>query len=371
MLKQSSFYPLAFALLFWLSCAATPTPQAQNEYTFTKYVSGIEVPWGMEWLSSGELLVTDRSGILYVVRDGEIVAEYDEVFGDLYPERQGGFLDVQAHPNYSENGWIYFSYSSTSGEGEGANTKIIRAKLGDNGLEAVQTLYKATPNSRRGVHYGSRLEFGTDGTLYFTIGDRGNRDVNPQSLSIDGGKVYRINDDGSIPQDNPFVGQDNAIEAVYSYGHRNQQGMERHPVTGQMWAHEHGPRGGDELNIIEPGKNYGWPVISYGINYNGTPFAEDTVREGMQQPIQYWVPSIAPSGMTFVTSDRYPDWKGHLLVGSLKFGLVELLQLDGNSVESRTEVLQGIGRVRSIKQGPDGYIYVGVTGQGIFRVEGV
>ena len=244
MLKKTYFYPLAFALLFCLSCAATPTPKAQNEYTFTSYVSGIEVPWGMEWLSSGELLVTDRSGILYVVQDGEIVAEFTEILGDLYPERQGGFLDVQAHPNHSENGWVYFSYSSTSGEGEGANTKIIRAKLGDSGLEEVETLYKATPNSRRGVHYGSRLEFGTDGTLYFTIGDRGNRDVNPQSLSIDGGKVYRINDDGSIPQDNPFFGNTDAIEAVYSYGHRNQQGMERHPVTGQMWAHEHGPRGG-------------------------------------------------------------------------------------------------------------------------------
>ena len=204
MLKKTYFYPLAFALLFCLSCAATPTPKAQNEYTFTSYVSGIEVPWGMEWLSSGELLVTDRSGILYVVQDGEIVAEFTEILGDLYPERQGGFLDVQAHPNHSENGWVYFSYSSTSGEGEGANTKIIRAKLGDSGLEEVETLYKATPNSRRGV-YIMAVVWNLEPMEHFilpleTVGI----DVNPQSLSIDGGKVYRINDDGSIPQDNPF-----------------------------------------------------------------------------------------------------------------------------------------------------------------------
>lgn len=371
MKKLTSLTSLLAAVVLLVSCAATPTPKTQDNYTFTKYVSGIEVPWGMDWLSTGELLVTDRSGILYVVKEGEIVSSFSQALDDIYAERQGGFLDVQVHPNHAENGWIYFSYSSSSGEGEGANTAVIRARLGANGLEDVETLYKATPNSTRGQHYGSRLEFGTDGTLYFTIGDRGSRDVNPQNLSIDGGKVYRINDDGSIPEDNPFVGQDGAIEAVYSYGHRNQQGMERHPLTGKMWAHEHGPRGGDELNIIEPGKNYGWPVISYGINYNGTPFAQDTVREGMEQPIQYWVPSIAPSGMSFVTSDRYPDWKGHLLVGSLKFGMVELLRLDGDRVVSREEVLQGIGRVRSLKQGPDGYIYVGVTGQGIFRVEGV
>lgn len=229
-------------------------------------------------------------------------------------------------------------------------------------------MYKAVPNSTRAHHFGSRLEFDRNGYLFFTIGDRGNRDVNPQDITRDGGKVYRIHDDGSIPSDNPFVGEPGAKPAVYSYGHRNPQGMAMNPATGEIWAHEHGPRGGDELNIIKPGANYGWPILSYGINYNGTEFAEGTEREGMESPVTYWVPSIAPSGMTFVTSSYYPKWNGHLLVGSLKFSQLWLLELDDDRVVARTEVLNGIGRVRSVKQGPDGYIYVGVEREGIKRI---
>jgi glucose/arabinose dehydrogenase len=359
--------------LFIIGCTGAAdtqqTPLPDYEYSYELAVEGISVPWGMAWLPNGDMLLTERAGSLYLVEEGQ--SETTEIAGlpnDIYAEGQGGFLDVDVHPNYEENGWIYFSYSSSSGEGEGDNTAIIRAKLEENALTNVETLYKATPNSTRGQHYGSRIEFDKDGYLYFSVGDRGNRDVNPQDISRDGGKIYRINDDGSIPNDNPFVGNDEGLDAIYSYGHRNPQGMAMNPASGAIWAHEHGPRGGDELNLIQPGKNYGWPVISYGINYNGTSFTDITEKEGMEQPATYWDPSIAPSGMTFVVGDKYPHWKGHVLVGSLKFNYVVLVKLDGNEVTDREIVLEDIGRVRSLKQAPDGTIYVGVTGQGIYKV---
>lgn len=343
--------------------------ETNAQYSAELYVSGIQTPWGMDWLPSGDMLVTDRSGELYIIKDG--VADEVTISGlpdDIYAQRQGGLLDVKVHPDYENSGWIYFSYSSSKGDAEGANTAVIRAKLEGKNLKNIETIYKGSPNTTSGVHYGSRIEFDNEGYLFFSIGDRGNRNGNPQDITKDGGKIYRLMADGSIPSDNPFVNETSAKKAVYSYGHRNPQGMEMNPATGQIWAHEHGPRGGDELNIIKSGKNYGWPLISYGINYNGTPFAEDTVRTGMEQPATYWDPSIAPSGMTFVTSDRYPEWKGHVLVGSLKFAQLQMVKLDGNNVVGREIVVDGIGRVRSVKQGPDGIIYVGIVGEGIYKV---
>ena len=286
------------------------------------YFEGVSVPWGMTWLPDGDMLITDRSGKLLRVREGNLVAEISGV-PDVYARSQGGLLDIALHPDYESNGWIYIAYSSTQGMGEGANTAIMRAKLENNALVQSQVLYKATPNTTRGQHYAGRIAFDSDGYLYFSVGDRGNRDELPQSLSKDGGKIYRLNDDGSVPDDNPFVGQAGAIEAMYSYGHRNPQGMAMHPETGKIWSHEHGPRGGDELNFIEAGKNYGWPVITYGINYNGTPITDETEKEGMEQPKTYWDPSIAPSGLDFVTSDLYPQWKGKAILGSLKYNLLD------------------------------------------------
>jgi glucose/arabinose dehydrogenase len=342
------------------------SPSQAQEYKAELYVEGIDIPWGMAWLPNGDMLVTERSGDLFLVRDGEIVTTISNLPGDLEVDGQGGFLDVEVHPNYDENGWIYFSYSYS--DGSGSNTAIVRAKMEDNALTDMEDIYKGEAYRTGGRHFGSRIDFDNDGYLFFTIGDRGNRDELPQDLSKDGGKVYRLHDDGSIPEDNPFVGQDGALPGVWSYGHRNQQGIEMNPATGVMWAHEHGPRGGDEMNIIKPGVNYGWPILSFGINYSGTSFAEGTYRDGMEPPVTYWDPSIAPSGMTFVTSDMYPEWKGHLLVGSLKFAQLQLLQLEGDTVLGRTEILAGIGRVRSLKQGPDGYIYVGTTRGGIHRI---
>lgn len=345
------------------------TPLPDLDYSYELVTEGIEVPWGMAWLPSGEMLVTDRSGKLFIFSNDELTeVPSNSLPGDIYANGQGGFLDVDVHPNYAENGWIYFTYSSTSGSEDGANTALIRAKLKNNELTSIETIYKATPNTTRGQHYGGRIEFDKEGYVFFSIGDRGNRDELPQDITKDAGKIYRLMDDGSIPSDNPFVNEAGAKTAIYSYGHRNPQGMALNPASGAIWANEHGPRGGDEINIIQPGKNYGWPVISYGINYSGTPFAEDTARAGMEQPIIYWVPSIAPSGMTFVEGDKYPHWTGNVLVGSLKFNYVEMVILAGDEVVGTEKLLEGIGRVRSLKQAPDGTIYVGVTGQGIFKV---
>lgn len=358
--------------LLIVACAEKPSTNSDRvdqikNYTPELYFEGVSIPWGMTWLPNGDMLVTDRSGKLLKVRDGELVAEISGV-PEVLAQGQGGLLDIVLHPEYESNGWIYITYSSTQGMGEGANTAIMRAKLENNALVQTQILYKASPNSTRGQHYGSRIAFDSEGYLYFSVGDRGNRDENPQDITRDMGKIYRLNDDGSIPSDNPFVGQSDAKEAIYSYGHRNPQGMTLHPETGRIWVNEHGPRGGDELNLIEAGKNYGWPVISYGINYNGTPFTDITEKEGMEQPKTYWDPSIAPSGLDFVTSDLYPRWKGKALVGSLKFNYLVLVEIDGTEVVERTIVLEDIGRVRDIRQAPDGYIYVAVEGKGIYKI---
>lgn len=332
-------------------------------------VNGINIGWGMAFLPNGDLLVTEKSGVLYIIRDDEIIAEITEgIPADLDVNGQGGFLDIELHPDYENNGWIYFTYSSNSGEGNGSNTALMRAQLGQNALTSQEVLYKATPNTTRGQHYGSRVVFDNDGYLYFSIGDRGDRDTNPQDISRDGGKVYRLHDDGSVPSDNPFVNEAGAKTAIYSYGHRNPQGMALHPESGKIWTHEHGPRGGDEINIIGAGKNYGWPILSFGINYSGTSFAEDTARVGMEQPIHYWDPSIAPSGMAFITSDKYPGLEGSLLIGSLKFAYIALLTLDGDHVLNEQKVAEDIGRIRAIEPGPDGYIYFTAERQGVFRL---
>lgn len=334
-----------------------------------KVVSGTGIGWGIAFLPNGDMLVTEKSGKLFRIKGGEIVAEITEgIPSDLDVNGQGGFLDIELHPDYENNGWIYISYSSSAGEGDGSNTAIMRAKLDNDALTQSEVLYKAEPNSGRGQHYGSRIVFDNDGYMFFSIGDRGNRDVLPQDITMDGGKIYRLNDDGSIPSDNPFVGEGGAKEAVYSYGHRNPQGMDLNPQSGMIWANEHGPRGGDEVNIIEPGNNYGWPVISYGINYNGTEFAEDTARTGMEQPILYWDPSIAPAGMTFITSDKYPGWEGDLLVASLKFSYIAHLDVEGDEILEETRLVEGIGRIRAVEEGPDGYIYFTAEGDGVYRL---
>lgn len=350
--------------------AIIPACGQTDDYKMDTIVSELRVPWGLDWLPNGDMLITERGGDLWLYSDGSLADEPIEGVPEVWARSQGGLLDVKAHPNYEENGWIYITYSIPDGGG-GANTALMRAKLNNNrtALTNKEVLYKAEPNSERGQHFGSRIVFDNEGYVYFGIGDRGNRGVNPQDITRDAGKIYRLHDDGRIPEDNPFVGRDGARKAIFAYGIRNPQGMDLHPETGELWEHEHGPRGGDEINIIRAGNNYGWPVISFGVNYNGTSFTDDTARAGMEQPEWYWDPSIAPSGMTFVTSDKFPEWQGDILVGSLKFGYVMRVNLENGKVVGEEKLFEDIGRVRDVNEGPDGNIYVSTeTGNGIVMI---
>lgn len=333
------------------------------------FVLGLRNPWGMVFLPSGEMLVTESSGEIRVIKDGVLLEEKVQGVPPVYEHGQGGLLDIELHPDFKNNHYLYLTYASQEGDGDGGNTALMRARLDGYSLVEQKVLYKAVPNTTAGEHFGSRITFDKQGFLYFSIGERGDRDNNPQNISRDGGKIYRLHDDGQIPSDNPFVNIPNAKKAIFTYGNRNPQGLAFHPTTGDLWEHEHGPRGGDEINIIRAGRNYGWPVISYGINYDGTEFAEGIVREGMEQPLSYWVPSIAPCGMTFIVGDKYPGWEGDLIVGSLKFNHLVRVDVEGDKVIEQEMIAQDIGRVRNVEQGPDGYLYVGVQDKGIFRLK--
>ncbi|SDG58081.1 PQQ-dependent sugar dehydrogenase [Psychroflexus sediminis] len=352
----------------FLACAQEDTgiQSLENDYEHEVIIDAIDIAWGLDFFKDGSFLATSKEGQVYYHKNGETtkVAEIPNV----YNRGQGGLLDLKIHPEYPEKPWVYMSHASTLGEEEGGHTALVRAPFTDGKMGEIELLYKASPNTTKGVHFGSRLQFDREGYLYMSIGERGAREVNPQDITRDGGKIYRFNDDGSIPEDNPFYILENAKKAIYSYGHRNPQGMDMHPETGEIWVHEHGPRGGDEINIIKKAANYGWPIVSYGINYDGTEFTDETSMPGLREPFHYWVPSIAPSGMSFVTSDKYPELKGDLLVGSLKFQYLEHLDLEENTVQKRVKLLDKIGRVRSVKQSPDGFIYVGVEGVGIIKM---
>jgi len=331
--------------------------------------TGLERPWGITFLSEGNILIGDRNGKLYLYTPGGKKVEVENL-PEIIEVGQGGLMDLETHPNYTENGWIYFSYTKPSpSNSEEFTTAVMRAKLELNRLIDKEEIFVALPYSSRKYHFGCRLEFDRDGYLFLTVGDRGNRDVNPQNLDNHCGKTHRIHDDGSIPKDNPFVNTEGAMPSIYTYGNRNAQGLAMNPIDGKMWEHEHGPRGGDEINIINKGINYGWPVISYGINYNGTVFTEKTHQAGMEQPVMYWLPSIGVCGMTFVNSDKYPGWENNLLSGSLRFQYLEREVIENDEVVHQEKLFMGIGRLRVVETGPDGYIYVGVEEPGhVFRL---
>ncbi|QTE22727.1 PQQ-dependent sugar dehydrogenase [Polaribacter cellanae] len=360
-MKYSYLLLISFLMLFF-SCSS----QESKNKNYEIVVADLSIPWGFTFLPDNSILITEKEGQLIHFKKGKKT----EIKGmpKVTLRGQGGLMDIELHPNFKKNNRIYFTYASSEGEGKGANTTLMSAELKNNKLINKKVLYKAIPNTRKGQHFGSRIVFDKQNYVYFSVGDRGNRDKNPQDITRDGGKIYRLNDDGTIPKDNPFVNEENAKKAIFSYGHRNPQGMEINPFTNEIWSHEHGPKGGDEINIIKKGKNYGWPVISYGVNYSGTKFTEITKKEGMEQPLHYWTPSIAPSGMAFVNSDKYLKWKGNLLVGSLKFQYITVCALKNGKVIKEEKILEELGRVRSIEQGKDGYLYAGIEGVGIVRI---
>ncbi|MBL7815486.1 MAG: PQQ-dependent sugar dehydrogenase [Saprospiraceae bacterium] len=334
-------------------------------------VSGLKNPWGIAFLPEGELLVTDRNGDFYRV-DKNRQKTLIEGAPKVLAEGQGGLLDVELHPKFAENGFIYLSYSKfrDSAGGKWSTTAVMRAKLSGNKLTEQKDIFVAQPYQKTRHHYGSRLEFDKNGYLFVTVGDRGQHDaLLPQKLNNDMGKVHRMHDDGRIPADNPFVKNDTARKTIFSYGHRNPQGMAMNPTTGAFWTNEHGPRGGDEINITQAGKNFGWPVISYGINYDGTILTPYTKKDGMEQPLHYWIPSIGVCGATFVTGDRYKAWKGDFLVGSLRFEYLNRCKIEGTKVVKEEILLKNIGRLRCVEMGRDGYIYVSVEQPGyVFRL---
>ncbi len=331
---------------------------------------GVESCWSLAFLPGNEMLVTEKAGRLFRIKKDRT----KQLLGGtpaVHKEGQGGLMDVILHPDFKKNKLIYISYSAVKKEGTTilATTAIMRAKLETDRLVDQQIIFEALPYSRTRLHYGSRMVFGRDGLLYFSVGERGNEKQNPQTTTNDLGKIHRIKDDGSIPADNPFINVAGAKPSIYSFGHRNPQSLTLHPGTGKLWETEHGPRGGDELNIVEPAKNYGWPAISYGINYNGKIMTDKTALPGMEQPVLYWIPSIAPSGMAFVEGNRYKAWKGDLLVGSLRFKYLNRCKIKDGKVIGEELLLKNIGRLRDVRMGPDGYIYVAVENPGyIFRL---
>lgn len=340
--------------------------QADIKFKPEKIIENLTNPWGMTWLPDGSMLVTEKSGALLLFKEGERINI--EGVPKVYLQGQGGLLDIALHPDYEENGWIYITYASEEGPGKGGNTALGRGKLEGNRLTNFEVLYKAEPNTTKGQHFGSRIAFDNKNFVYFSIGDRGERDKNPQDITRDGGKIYRLYDDGRIPEDNPFFDHPQAKKAIYTYGNRNPQGMVKHPETGAIWTHEHGPQGGDEINIVRKGANYGWPKVTFGIDYDDTEITDKTSDPEMESPIHHWTPSIAPCGMDFIKGDKYPGWEGRLVVGSLKFGYVELLTFEGEKVVHQEKLVPDIGRVRNVKQGPDGYIYIAVEGDGMYRL---
>ena len=332
--------------------------------------TGLTSPWGFEQLPDMTYLITDRNGTLYHVDKNKTKTAIKGTPA-VYAEGQGGMLDITIHPKYAENSWIYISYSKSKVvDGKTLGTPaVVRGKIRTGEFVEHQEVLEGLPYTATKHHYGSRLVFDKKGFLFISMGERGQEKVFPQDLETAPGKIHRIKDDGSIPTDNPFVGKGKAVASVYTYGNRNPQGMTMDPVSGLIWETEHGPRGGDELNLIQSGANYGWPVISYGINYDGKPITAISKKEGMSQPVTYWIPSIAPSGLTFVSGDKYPAWKGSLLVGSLRFNHVNRCVMKDNKVVSQEKILLNIGRTRNVEMGRDGFIYVGIEGPGsVFRV---
>lgn len=322
----------------------------------------LETPWGITWLPDGRILVTERAGEILVFKADRYTGEKLTGVPETYQHGQSGLLDIQAHPDFENNGWIYATYAKPATGG--GSTALIRFRLTGNQIEDLEELYQTHPVTTSRVHFGSRIVFDNAGYVYFSTGERGTKE-NAQDLTNDMGKIHRLHDDGRIPGDNPFINNAEAMHSIWSYGHRNVQGMAYDPANDVVYATEHGPRGGDELNVIEKGRNYGWPVITYGIDYDGAIISDLTKKDGMEQPLHYWVPSIATCGLLFYTGDKYPGWENTLFAGGLAGMHIARVAVNGSRYRHEEKLLRDIGRVRQVAQSPDGYIYVLTEGPGL------
>jgi glucose/arabinose dehydrogenase len=361
--------PMSLALqIVMLSIAFFTSALAQDrsavinseKHTFrvVTLLKGLEYPWSVAFLPDGRMLVTERVGRLRLVgQDLRLDPKPIAGLPDVAATGQGGLFDVVLHPEHAQNGWIYWAYNAPGAGGWG--TALARGKLQGSRMTEVQVLFSMKPKTRSSQHFGGRIVFDKAGMLYLTLGDRGDKE-RAQKLDDHAGSVIRLHDDGRVPIDNPFVKRAEALPEKWTLGNRNMQGASLHPKTGELWTHEHGPQGGDEVNVMRSGLNYGWPVITYGVNYGfGTRIGEGQTKPGMVQPLHLWVPSIAPSGMAFVSGSKFPQWTGDLLVGALRDQMLVRLELDGEKVVREERLLRGIvGRIRDVRMGPDGLVYL-------------
>jgi glucose/arabinose dehydrogenase len=345
------------AALAALPAAAQVHRSTEHSFRVVELVRGLEQPWALAFLPDGRMLVTEKAGRLRIVEGNRLDPRPVEGLPDVALYGQGGLMDVALHPRFKDNGLVYLSYAARGADGVG--TEVARGRLAGHRLEDVQVIFRQSPKGATGRHFGSRLVFNRQGHLFITLGDRGEME-RAQRPGDHAGSVIRLHDDGRVPEDNPFVGKPGWKPEKYTLGNRNQQGAALHPKTGILWTHEHGPQGGDEVNVIRAGANYGWPVITYGVQYViGTQIGEGTHKAGMEQPLHKWVPSIAPSGMAFYAGDKFPKWRGDLFVGALKAQLLVRLELDGEKVLREERLLEGaLGRIRDVRAGPDGFIYL-------------
>ena len=348
---------MAACLPTWAQDGTPIFKSEKHAFRVTTLVTGLENPWAVAFLPDGRLLVTEKAGRLRLVsQDFKLSPKPIDGLPEVVSQGQGGLFDVVLHPQFAQNGWIYWAYNAPGPGGWG--TALARGKLQDHRMTEVQVLFSMQPKTRSSFHFGSRIVFDQAGFVYLTLGDRGDKD-RAQKMNDHAGSVIRLHDDGRVPANNPFVNRAGALPEKWTLGNRNMQGAALHPQTGELWTHEHGPQGGDEVNVMRSGLNYGWPVITYGVNYGlGTKIGEGQAKAGLEQPLRVWVPSIAPSGMAFVSGSQFPQWQGNLLVGALRGQMLVRLTLDGEKVLGEERLLQGRSRLRDVRMGPDGLVYL-------------
>ena len=344
-----------------------PPPAAQmdlkselHDFHLATWGGELEEPWSLAFLPGDQAIATEKGGRAFLITRGQRAAEpLAGLPATIFTGGQGGLFDVVPHPKYAENGWLYFAYADLRPENH-SMTRVIRGRLKDNALVDVETIFESKPelyHTGSRAHYGGRLVFDREGYLFITHGERNRREL-AQDLSRPNGKIFRLHDDGRVPADNPFVNQPGALPGIWSYGHRNPQGLALHPVTGELFALEHGPRGGDELNLIGKGKNYGWPVITHGMEYSGDVISTLTEKEGMEQPLTYWTPSLGVCGMNFYTGDLFPKWKNQIFFASLSAEELRRVEVKDGKVVREEMIFKKLGRVRHVITGPDGALYI-------------